>query len=110
MKSIPIRVDMISMKYSLTLSEFSTFLSHVTDWISTIRTPMFSMFFISVETFDETNIPPNKVPANLTGMNPAKVISAKREIENRHIDFFLAGLTKISAIRMSIAATESSNS
>jgi hypothetical protein len=78
--------------------------------MSTISTPIFKMFFIRVDTFDATYIPPNKVPTALTGMNPAMVIRINREIAKRLIDFLPEGVTNISAIRMSNAATTRSNS
>ena len=71
---------------------------------------MFRMFFIRVDTLLETYIPPNNVPVNLNGRNPAIVTTEKSTIEIRHIVFFRAGLMNISAVRINIAATASSNS
>jgi len=49
---------------------------------------MFRMFFIRVDTLLETYIPPNNVPVNLNGRNPAIVTTEKSTIEIRHIVFF----------------------
>ena len=109
MKFIPTRVEMRSKKYSLIFSEFSSFLSHVTDCMKTMSAPIFRIFFMTRVVPVDTYIPPKRGPV-WEGRKPTIVITPKRIIEKRLILLFLAGFQNISAINTVRAAAISNSS
>jgi hypothetical protein len=97
------------MKYSLVRSEFSGLPSQVIDWIKTIRTPIFRIFFISTVKLEDIYIPPKRI-SGLEGIIPTAVTTENKIVANRLIELFFAGLQNISdAITITIAAVSSNS-